>query len=175
MFFLNFLTLCNKLLFTRIKHLIFQNISSSKYPNNLICTNLLGSTYSDTKRKREIFFSLCKPSMLSIHRLMYIVEVFTEIKRFASNLTSSSKSLQTPKFYCFNSMDHKGSASLSISSLGINMLLHRSGSSYPTTKTPQRLTRLLHMVPLRDWTKIQGRIGECNQFCSPISPRSQNP
>jgi hypothetical protein len=83
--------------------------------------------------------------MLGIHRLMYIAEVFTEINFFFSNFTSSSKSFQTSKFYCFNSMDHKGSASLSISSLGINMLLHGSGSSYLTTKTPQRLTRLLHM------------------------------
>jgi hypothetical protein len=31
------------------------------------------------------------------------------------------------------------------------------------------------MVPFRDWTKIQGRISECNQFYSLVSPRSQNP
>jgi hypothetical protein len=31
------------------------------------------------------------------------------------------------------------------------------------------------MVPFKDWTKIQGRIGKGNQFYSSISPRSQNP
>jgi hypothetical protein len=72
-------------------------------------------------------------------------------------------------------MDHKGSASLSISSLGVNRLLHGNGSSYPTIETPQKLTQLLPMIPFRDWTKIQGRIGECNLFYSPVSPCSQNP
>jgi hypothetical protein len=55
------------------------------------------------------------------------------------------------------------------------MLLHENGNSYHTIKTPQILTRLFHMVPFRKWTKIQGRIDECNLLYSLISPCSQNP
>jgi hypothetical protein len=73
-------------------------------------------------------------------------------------------------------MDHKGSVSLLISSLGVNKLFHRSGSSYPTTKTPQRPTQQLHMILLRDWTKIQGRlvkvIYSILQYPLPKSPRA---
>jgi hypothetical protein len=72
-------------------------------------------------------------------------------------------------------MDHKGLVFLLISFLGVNKLFHRSGSSYPTTKTPQRLIQLFHMIPLRDWTKIHGKISECNLFYSQVSPYSQNP
>jgi hypothetical protein len=50
------------------------------------------------------------------------------------------------------------------------MFLHGSGSSYPTIKTPQRPTQLLHMILLKDWTEIQGMINECNLFCSLVSP-----
>jgi hypothetical protein len=99
---------------------------------------------------------------------------FNETKRFASSIISSSKSLQTPKFCYFISMDHKGSISLLISSLGINMLLHRNGSSYPTTKPPQRLTQQLHLILLIDWTNIQDKINECNIFYPLVSP-SQKP
>jgi len=44
-----------------------------------------------------------------------------------------------------------------------------------TSRIPQIQTWLFHMVPLRDWTKIHGRISECNQFYSLVSLRSQNP
>jgi hypothetical protein len=43
----------------------------------------------------------------------------------------------------------------------------------PTTRIPHILTWLFHMIPFKDCTKIQGRIGECNIFYSPISPCSQ--
>jgi hypothetical protein len=59
--------------------------------------------------------------------------------------------LHTSSFCCLISMDHKGSVSLLISFLTVNMLFHKSGSSYPTTKTPQRPIQQLHMIPLRDW------------------------
>jgi len=71
-------------------------------------------------------------------------------------------------------MDHKGSISLLISSLGINRLFHRIGNSYPTTKTPQRVIQQLHMIPLRNWTEIQGGISQGNIFYFPVSP-SQKP
>jgi hypothetical protein len=54
--------------------------------------------------------------------------------RSASSITSSSKHMQTSTFYRLISMDHKGSILLLISSLGVNKLFHKSGSSYPTTK-----------------------------------------
>jgi hypothetical protein len=44
-----------------------------------------------------------------------------------------------------------------------------------TIETPHILNRQLPMVLLRDWIEIQGRINECNQLYSPISPCSQNP
>ncbi len=62
-------------------------------------------------KKRGMLFALCKPPLLGIHRLMHIVEAFTKIKDYASNIIFSSKTLQTPKFYYFHSMDHKGSIS----------------------------------------------------------------
>jgi hypothetical protein len=67
-------------------------------------------------------------------------------------------------------MDHKGSISLLISSLGINKLFHRNDSSYPTTETPQIPTQQLHMIPLRDWIEIKAGLMKCNIFYSPISP-----
>ncbi len=87
----------------------------------------------------------------------------------ASSITSSSKSLQTSTFYHLISMDHKGSVSLLISSLGVNRLFHRNGSSYPTIRTPQRTTQQLHMIPFRNWNKIQGKISQTNIFYFPIS------
>jgi hypothetical protein len=42
---------------------------------------------------------------------MHLVEAFTKVKNSASSTTFSSKTLQTPKFYYFNSMNHKGSIS----------------------------------------------------------------
>jgi hypothetical protein len=42
-------------------------------------------------KKRGILFALCKPPLLGIHRLMHIVETFTEIKDYASNIIFSSK------------------------------------------------------------------------------------
>jgi hypothetical protein len=100
------------------------------------------------------------------------------MKKFDSSITSSSKSLQTPKFCCLISMDHKGLVSLLISSLGINRLLHRSGSSYPTIETPQRPTQQLHMIPLRYWIEIQDKISEYNIFYFLVSlsqkPRSSH-
>jgi hypothetical protein len=48
--------------------------------------------------------------------------------RFASSIASLSKSLQTFTFCHFISMDHKGSISLLISSLGVNKLFHGNGS-----------------------------------------------
>jgi len=44
----------------------------------------------------------------------------------------------------------------------------------PTRRISQILTWLHHMVPLRDWTKIQDRIGECNLFHFSVSPCSLN-
>jgi hypothetical protein len=96
------------------------------------------------------------------------------MNKFASSITSSSKPLQTSTFYRFISMDHKGSVSLLISSLGVNMLFHKNGSSYPTTKTPQKPTQQLHMIPLRDWIEILGRISQGNIFYFLVSP-SQKP
>jgi hypothetical protein len=52
------------------------------------------------------------------------------------------------------SMDHKGSISLLISSLGVNKLFHKSGISYLITKTPQTPTQQLPMIPLKDWRQI---------------------
>jgi hypothetical protein len=71
-------------------------------------------------------------------------------------------------------MDHKGSISLLISFLRINMLFHGSGSSYLTTKSPQRLTQILHIVLFRNWTEVQGKIDECNQNYSqyPLGPKT---
>jgi hypothetical protein len=66
-------------------------------------------------------------------------------------------------------MDHKGSSSLFISSLGVNMLFYRSGSSYPTIKTPQIKTQQFHMILLRDWIEIEGKISQGNMFYSPVS------
>ncbi len=66
-------------------------------------------------------------------------------------------------------MDHKGSISLLISFLGVNKLFHKSDNSYSTTKTPQRSTRQLHMIPLKNWREIQGKISPVNIFYSPIS------
>jgi hypothetical protein len=71
-------------------------------------------------------------------------------------------------------MDHKGSISLLIFSLGVNRLFHGNGSSYPTIKTPWRPTQQLHMIPFKDWTKIQCKINQGNIFYTPISP-SQKP
>jgi hypothetical protein len=82
--------------------------------------------------------------------------------------------LETSTFCRLVSMDHKGSISLLISSLGVNRLFHRSGSSYPRTKTPQRPTQQLHMILLRDWIKIRGRINQGNVFYFLVSP-SQKP
>jgi len=90
--------------------------------------------------------------------------------KFASNITCSSKSLQTFTFCHLIFMDHKGSVSFLISSFGINMLFHMSDSSYPTTRTPQKTTQQFHMIPFKVWTKIQGKISQGNIFYSPISP-----
>ncbi len=94
--------------------------------------------------------------------------------RSDSSITFSSQPLQTFTFCCLISMDHKGSVSLLISSLGVNRLFHMSVSSYPTTKTPQRPIQQLHMIPLRDWTQIQGRINQDNVFYYLVS-LSQKP
>ncbi len=123
-----------------------------------------------TKRKGNYIIHCVNPQCLE-----YIVEAFISTERFASNIIFSSKSLQTPKFYCFISMDHKGLVSLLISSLGVNKLLHGSNSSYPATETPKKLIQLLHMIPLKDWTQIQGKIDQCNLLYSPTSPYSQKP
>jgi hypothetical protein len=56
--------------------------------------------------------------------------------RSTSSVTSLSKPLQTSTFCHLISMDHKRSISLLISSLGVNMLFHRNGNTYPTTKNP---------------------------------------
>lgn len=79
-----------------------------------------------------------------------------------------------PKIYCFNSIDHKGSISLLISSLRVNKLLHGSRNSQPTTKSPQKLTELLHMVSFKNWTQIKSKIGECDQIYShyPLGPKT---
>jgi hypothetical protein len=103
---------------------------------------------------------------------MYIAEVFTEIEIFASNLVSSSKSFRTPKFYCFNSMDHKGSISLLISYLGVNRL---KWQFIPNNRNLTKINSTTSHGSVKDWTKIQGRFDEYNQFYSPISPRPQNP
>jgi hypothetical protein len=66
--------------------------------------------------------------------------------------------LQTSTFCHFISMDHKGLVSLLISFLRVNRLFHKSGSSYPTTKTPQRTTQQFHIIPFRDLTEIQNMI-----------------
>jgi hypothetical protein len=108
---------------------------------------------SVTKRKGTYFLYCINPNTDRIETDVYCKN-FIEIKRSASNITSSSKSLHTLKFCCLISMDHKGSISLLISSLRVNRLLHRSGNSYPTTETSQRPTQQLHMILLRDWIKI---------------------
>ncbi len=87
--------------------------------------------------------------MLGIQRLINIAEILLR-ERFVSSIIFSSTSLQTPTFYYLISMDHKGLVSLSISFLGINRLLQGNGSSYPTIETPQKLTQLLPMIPLRN-------------------------
>jgi len=69
-------------------------------------------------------------------------------------------------------MDHKGSVSLLIFSIGylMGVVAHT-----PTTGIPQIQTWLHHMVPLKNWTEIQGRTIECNLLYSPVSHCSQNP
>jgi hypothetical protein len=72
-------------------------------------------------------------------------------------------------------MDLKGSDSLLISSQGVNWLTNESGTDTPTTKIPQILFWHHHMVPLKNWTKIQNRIGECDLLYFIVSPCFQNP
>jgi len=71
-------------------------------------------------------------------------------------------------------MDHEGSISFLISSLGVSKVFHKSGNSYPTIKTPQRPTQQLHMILLKDWIEIQGRINQGNILYYLVSP-SQKP
>jgi hypothetical protein len=54
------------------------------------------------------------------------------------------------------------------------MLFHGNDNSYPTTDSRQRLIQKLHMVLFRNWTKIQGKIDECNQLYSqyPFGPKT---
>jgi hypothetical protein len=104
---------------------------------------------------------------------MYIVEILLKQKDLLQVLLFHQNPYRhLNSIVLFLSMDHKGSTSLSISSLGVNRLLHGNGSSYPTIETPQKLTQLHPMIPVKEWTKIQGRIGECNLFYFPISPCS---
>jgi hypothetical protein len=72
---------------------------------------------------------------------------------------------------------HKGSVAFLISFLGINRLFLRSGNSYPTTKAPQRPTQQFHMIPFREWTKIQGKINQVNIifFCIPFPKAPELP
>jgi hypothetical protein len=65
-------------------------------------------------------------------------------------------------------MDHKGSVSLLISSLGVTRLFHGIGNSYPIAKTPWTPTQQLHMIILRGWIKIKGKISQGNIFYFPI-------
>jgi hypothetical protein len=96
---------------------------------------------------------------------MYIVEILIKQKDFLQVLLFHQNPYRhLNSIVLFLSMDHKGSTSLSISSLGVSRLLHGNGSIYPIIETPQKLTQLHPMIPLKKWTKIQGRIGECNLF-----------
>jgi hypothetical protein len=51
-------------------------------------------------------------------------------RKIVTSVIFSSRSLQTSKFYCVISMDHKGSDSFLISFRGVNWLLNGSCSSY---------------------------------------------
>ncbi len=130
-----------------------QNIESFQHKKQNNSKGRIRWLHCHHKRKGKYFLHCINPNVEHIETYMYY-RSFTKTERFASSIISSSRSSQTPKFYCLISMDHKGSVSLLISSLGVNRLLHKSGSSYPTTKTPQRPTKQFHMIPLRDWTQI---------------------
>ncbi len=88
-----------------------------------------------TKKKGEIFSTGVNPQCWA-YRLNVYCWSLTETERFASSITSSSKSLQILKFYCLIYMDHKGSVSLLISFLKVNKLLNGNGSSYPNNRNP---------------------------------------
>jgi hypothetical protein len=106
--------------------------------------------------------------------LVRIAEVLQRWTNLLQILLFHQKPLQTSTLCRLISMDHKGSISLLISPLGVNRLFHKNGNSYPTTKTPQKPTQQLHMIPLKDWIRVQGRISQSNIFYFPISP-SQKP
>jgi hypothetical protein len=45
----------------------------------------------------------------------------------------------------------------------------------PTTEIPQVVFRHHHMVPLKNWTEIRNKSGECDLLHFLVSPCSQNP
>ncbi len=107
---------------------------------------------------------------------MHIAKVLQKWTNLFQLFISLSKSLQTSTFCHLISMDHKESVSFLISSLGVNKLFYMSGNSYPIAKTSCKPTQQLHMILLRNWIMIKGKINQGNIFYFPIflsqKPRS---
>jgi hypothetical protein len=76
----------------------------------------------------------------------------------ASSITFSSKHLQTSTFCRLNSMDHKGSVSFLIFSLGVNRLFHRSRNSYLTTKPHKNDLNNFTWFLLEIWQGFKARL-----------------
>jgi hypothetical protein len=126
-------------------------------------------------KERGILSSACTSPLLDIHRLLCIFETFIKLEWFYFKYCFSFKILKTLKFYCFNFMDHKGSiVHLDFLSRS-QQVVHVKWQFIPNNRIPTEMNSTISTwFHPKDWTKIQGRICECNQFYSPLSPRSQN-
>jgi hypothetical protein len=113
--------------------------------------------------------------MLGTHTQYELLKSSWDRKKIITSIISTSKSLQTTNFiilFLWTSRDQIFSWFPLKESIGC---LLRVAAHTPTIEIPQVLSWHHHMVPLKNWTKIQNRRGECDLFHFIISPCSQNP
>jgi hypothetical protein len=129
---------------------------------------------SPKKKGGNVLSALYKSQLLIIQRLVHIVEVlqrWTNLLQVLFFHQNPCKHFHSIILFLWTTKDQFHFLFLP---WGINKLFHMNRNSYPTTKTPWRPTQQLHMIPLRNWTKLQGMISQGNIFYFPISP-SQKP